>query len=65
MTVDHGQTDEQEWHHHHRVDLRTGAPVDGFEVYSGDGFDFEPLGDGTWITSDPNGNTVRCLSLGP
>ncbi|KAM5354105.1 hypothetical protein ACJ41O_000755 [Fusarium nematophilum] len=60
-----GETDDQEWHHHHRVDLRSGAPLGRFEAHSRDRYDFEPLGDGTWITSDPNGNPVRYLLPDP
>ncbi|KAL6408564.1 uncharacterized protein AUP68_08424 [Ilyonectria robusta] len=54
-----GNTDDQEWRHHHRVDLRTGAPLGRFEAHSRHGDDFKPLGDGTWITSDRDGNPVR------
>ncbi|KAH7108801.1 hypothetical protein B0J13DRAFT_570171 [Dactylonectria estremocensis] len=59
-----GKADDQEWRHHHRVDLRTGAPLGRFEPHCRHGYDFKPLGDGTWIASDPDGNPVRrSLSL--
>ncbi|KIM92561.1 hypothetical protein OIDMADRAFT_208805 [Oidiodendron maius Zn] len=54
-----GETDGQEWYHFHKVDLRTGTPMGRFESHSRDVYDFEPLGDGTWITSDSAGNPVR------
>lgn len=54
-----GETDEQEWRHHYRVDLRTSARLSRFEPNSRDGYDFEPLGDGTWIISKPNSKPIR------
>ncbi|KAG4259094.1 hypothetical protein FPRO03_13029 [Fusarium proliferatum] len=51
--------DREEWRNYHRVDLRTGTVSDCFEAHSQEGYDFEPLGDGTWITSGPDGNPVR------
>ncbi|KAF9776393.1 hypothetical protein IL306_005437 [Fusarium sp. DS 682] len=54
-----GWNDGEEWRNYHRVDLRTGTVGDCFEAHSQEGYDFEPLGDGTWITSGPDGNPVR------
>lgn len=51
--------DDEEWRHYHRVDLRTGTVLGRFEAHSQNGYDFEPLGDGTWITSGPDGKPVR------
>ncbi|KAJ5096461.1 hypothetical protein NUU61_005817 [Penicillium alfredii] len=54
-----GETDNQEWHHHHSIDLRTGILLGRLEAHSRDSYDFEALGDGTWIVSDPGGKPVR------
>lgn len=54
-----GETDDEEWRHYHRVDLRTGTALGRFEAHSQNEYDFEPLGDGTWITSGPDGKPVR------
>ncbi|RAO72882.1 uncharacterized protein BHQ10_008894 [Talaromyces amestolkiae] len=54
-----GEKDDKEWHRHYSIDLRTGAPRGHFEAYSRDNYDFEPLGDGTWIVSGPDGGAIR------
>jgi hypothetical protein len=54
-----GEKDDEEWHRHYSIDLRTGTPRGHFEAYSRDNYDFEPLGDGTWVVSGPDGNAVR------
>ncbi|SCV54265.1 uncharacterized protein FFB14_13565 [Fusarium fujikuroi] len=55
-----GWNNREEWRNYHRVDLRTGTVSDCFEAHYQEGYDFEPLGDGTWITCGPDGNPVRC-----
>ncbi|KAE8382387.1 hypothetical protein BDV26DRAFT_253886 [Aspergillus bertholletiae] len=57
-----GEKDDKEWHHHYSVNLRTGTPIGRFETYSRDNYDFEPLGDGTWIVSGPDGSSVHRYS---
>ena len=59
VVVVSGETNEKEWHHCHKVDLRTGAPLDRHDPHSRDIYDFEPLGDGTWLVSDADGKPVR------
>lgn len=54
-----GEKDDKEWHRHYIIDLRTGTPRGRFEAYSRDKYDFEPLGDGTWIVSGPDSGAVR------
>jgi len=54
-----GEKDDKEWHCHHGIDLRTGTPLGRFEAHSRDREDFEPLGDGTWIVSGPDGSPIR------
>lgn len=54
-----GETDDEEWHRHYRIDLRTGQSRGRFEAHSRDSYDFEPLGDNTWIVSDADGKPVR------
>lgn len=54
-----GEKDDKEWHRRYSIDLRTGQSRGHFEAHSRDSHDFEPLGDGTWIVSGPNGSPVR------
>ena len=54
-----GEKDDKEWHCHYSIDLRTGTPLGRFEAHSRDREDFEPLGDGTWIVSGPDGSPIR------
>ena len=54
-----GEADEEEWYRFCKVDLSTGKPVGSFESHARDAHDFEPVGDGTWITSDSAGSLVR------
>ncbi|KAL4892306.1 hypothetical protein BDV59DRAFT_202812 [Aspergillus ambiguus] len=54
-----GERDDKEWHCHHGIDMRRRAPLGPFEAHSRDNYDFEPLGDGTWVVSGPDGNAVR------
>lgn len=54
-----GEKDDKEWHRHYRIDLRTRRPQGRFEAYSRDSYDFEPLGDGTWIVSGADGRPIR------
>lgn len=56
--------DEREWHVHYRIDLRTGGVVDRFEAHSRHSYDLEPLGDGSWLTSEPDGRPVRRVDRG-
>ncbi|MCR3744830.1 hypothetical protein BS35_007414 [Actinomadura glauciflava] len=53
--------DEREWHVHYRVDLRTGGVVERFDAHSRHSYDLEPLGDGSWLTTDPEGRPVRWI----
>ncbi|GIJ99684.1 hypothetical protein Aspvir_003685 [Aspergillus viridinutans] len=54
-----GEKDDKEWHCHYSIDLCSGIPLGRFEAHSRDNYDFEPLGDGTWIVSGPDGSAVR------
>jgi hypothetical protein len=55
-----GETDdEQDWHRHHRVDLRTGRVGAEFDAHSRTPYDILPLGDGSWLTTEPDGRPVR------
>ena len=54
-----GEEDDQEWHCHYSINLRSGIPCGRFEAYSRDNYDFEALGDGTWIVSGLDGSVVR------
>ncbi|KAJ5180111.1 hypothetical protein N7492_003321 [Penicillium capsulatum] len=54
-----GETDDEEWHRHYPIDLHSGQPQGSFEAHSQNSYDFEPLGDGTWIVSDESGRPVR------
>lgn len=57
-----GELDDGEWYHYYKVDLPAGESLGRFEAYSTKIDDFKPLGDGTWVASDLNGNPVRHLS---
>jgi hypothetical protein len=57
-----GETDDEEWHHHRRVDLRTGQVGARFDGNSAAPDDLELLGDGSWLTTDAHGRRVRRLS---
>lgn len=52
------------WHHHHRVDMHTGALLGRFEPNLRDEYNFELIGDGTWIISIPDSNPVRIRDSG-
>ncbi|MBB6399738.1 hypothetical protein BKA00_006652 [Actinomadura coerulea] len=53
--------EEREWYVHYRVDLRTGGVTDRFDAHSRHSYDLEPLGDGSWLTSDPDGRPLRWM----
>ncbi|WP_395968517.1 hypothetical protein [Actinomadura sp. 6N118] len=59
VTIGGETEDEEEWHRHYRVDLRTGGVSGDFDARSESAYDIEPLGDGTWLTSGSDGHPVR------
>ncbi|WP_225993077.1 hypothetical protein [Actinomadura rudentiformis] len=59
VTVGGETEDEEEWHRHYRVDLRTGGVLGAFDAHSESAYDIEPLGDGTWLTSGSGSHPVR------
>ncbi|MFJ4797195.1 hypothetical protein [Kitasatospora purpeofusca] len=55
-----GETeDEEDWFRHYRVDARSGRVRGEFDARGKDPSDIHPLGDGTWLTTDPSGHPVR------
>ncbi|MCP2324160.1 hypothetical protein HDA40_002667 [Hamadaea flava] len=51
-----GETeDEQQWHQHHLVDARTGQVHGTLDIQTRDAYDLEPLGDGSWLSTDDDG----------
>ncbi|WP_030264589.1 hypothetical protein [Streptomyces sp. NRRL B-24484] len=55
-----GETeDEEEWFRRYRVDAHAGRVLAPFDARSENPYDFTPLGDGTWLTTDPSGHPVR------
>ncbi|MDH6224269.1 hypothetical protein [Streptomyces sp. MJP52] len=55
-----GETeDEEEWFRHHLVDARSGRVLGVFDAHARDAYDIRPLGDGSWLTTDPSGHPVR------
>lgn len=55
-----GETeDEQEWFRHYRVNLRSGQLEAGFDGHAENPYDIAPLGDGSWLTTDPSGHPIR------
>ncbi|WP_319460876.1 hypothetical protein [Micromonospora sp. RTP1Z1] len=48
-----GETeDEQEWYRHHLIDVRTGQVHGTLDTQTRDAYDLEPLGDGSWLSTD-------------
>ncbi|MDN3357345.1 hypothetical protein [Actinomadura sp. DC4] len=59
-----GETeDEQEWWHHYPVDLRSGQVGAEFDAHGKSPYDLEPLGDGSWLTTDASGHPTRWSDL--
>ncbi|MET9438091.1 hypothetical protein [Streptomyces sp. NPDC006551] len=55
-----GETeDEQEWVRHYRVDAHSGHVRTEFHAETDNPYDIQPLGDGTWLTTDGSGHPVR------
>ncbi|MFI6515502.1 hypothetical protein ACIBF1_08090 [Spirillospora sp. NPDC050679] len=55
-----GETDDDpDWFRSYRVDLRTRRIASRFEGFNEQPYDLHPLGDGTWLTTDPSGHPVR------
>ncbi|MGW4877751.1 hypothetical protein ACWEPI_14440 [Streptomyces sp. NPDC004262] len=55
-----GETeDEQEWFRHYRVDALSGQVRAVFEAHTDNPYDIQPLGDGSWLTTDTSGHPVR------
>lgn len=51
--------DGQEWFRHYRVNVPTGRVGAELAPNAGHADDLQPLGDGTWLTTDPSGHPVR------
>ncbi|MEU4280851.1 hypothetical protein AB0F57_38970 [Streptomyces tanashiensis] len=51
--------DEQEWFRHHLIDVRTGMLSGEIAVEVTNPYELVPLGDGSWLTSAPDGTPVR------
>lgn len=55
-----GETeDDPEWSRCYRVDLRSGQIESQFDGRNEHPYDLQPLGDGSWLTTDPSGHPVR------
>jgi hypothetical protein len=55
-----GETqDEQEWFRRYRVNLRSGQVEAEFDGHAEDPYNLEPLGNGSWLTTDPSGHPIR------
>jgi hypothetical protein len=59
VTISGETEDEHEWFRHYRVDLRSGRVGAEFDGHAADAYDLEPLGDGTWLTTDTSGHPIR------
>jgi hypothetical protein len=54
-----GETDDgQEWFRYHRAEIGSGHLVD-FDSHAQGLYDVQPVGDGSWLTTDPGGHPVR------
>ncbi|RFU41623.1 hypothetical protein DZF91_10620 [Actinomadura logoneensis] len=55
-----GETeDDPEWSRSYRVDLRTGEIEARFDGHNEHPYDLQPLGDASWLTTDPAGHPIR------
>ncbi|MFE9927074.1 hypothetical protein ACFYQA_37800 [Streptomyces sp. NPDC005774] len=55
-----GETeDEEEWFRHYRVDVSSGQVQTAFDAHGENPYDIRPLGDGSWLTTDPSGHPIR------
>lgn len=59
VTVARETEDEREWFRHYRVDARSGGIQAEFDARTDNPYDIQPLGDGSWLTTDPSGHPVR------
>jgi hypothetical protein len=59
VTIAKETEDEQEWFRHYRVNLRSGQVEAEFDGHAENPYDLQPLGDGSWITTDPSGHPIR------
>ncbi|MFD0268039.1 hypothetical protein ACFVGY_15870 [Streptomyces sp. NPDC127106] len=59
VTVAGENEDGEEWFRCHLVDVRTGAVAGEFTAHALHADEVQPLGDGSWLTSDPFGHPVR------
>lgn len=50
---------QREWYHAHLLDTATGQLLGRIEVPNGDLPDIQPLGDGSWLTTDQAGQVQR------
>ncbi|MEY9877904.1 hypothetical protein ABH931_007428 [Streptacidiphilus sp. MAP12-33] len=62
VTVAGETDDEQEWFRNYRVDAHSGRIRGEFDAHASDAYDLRPLGDGTWLTTDPSGHPIRWTS---
>jgi hypothetical protein len=55
-----GETEDgEEWFRYYRVDTPTGRVLGEFDAHENGPYDIQPLGDGTWLTTDSSGHPIR------
>ncbi|MCU1423597.1 MAG: hypothetical protein JWN36_3248 [Microbacteriaceae bacterium] len=59
VTVAGETEDEEEWFHRYLVDPHTGEIRRRLDVPSAHQYDFEPLGDGSWLSTTDDGRLRR------
>ncbi|MEV5543316.1 hypothetical protein AB0L13_41495 [Saccharopolyspora shandongensis] len=59
VTIGGETEDEQEWYRHHLVDARTGQVHGTLGTQTRDAYDIEPLGDGSWLSTDDDDRLRR------
>ncbi|MFG2977153.1 hypothetical protein ACGFYY_29725 [Streptomyces sp. NPDC048331] len=59
ITLGGEREDEEEWFRHQLVDVRTGTPGGEISLDASHPYDGTPLGDGSWLTGNPDGHPVR------
>ncbi len=51
--------DGEEWFRHYRINVAAGRVEEELASNAEHAYDLQPLGDGSWLTTDPSGHPVR------
>ncbi|MFJ5264689.1 hypothetical protein ACIQAC_29945 [Streptomyces sp. NPDC088387] len=59
VTVAGETEDEREWFRHYRVEVSSGRLLAELDTHADNPYDVQPLGDRSWLTTDPSGHPIR------